>query len=105
MREIGTKTPSAVGPGDCMAVKAGGALKHMPSRSFSFILVRWLLLLVYPSLEVFRAIHVHAQKHLRVLRPAVLCALPQKQARLVGIEPRLVRVIRNQVRLSCKLRD
>src|SRR6516164_4981933 len=100
MREIRTKTSSAVGPVDCMAVKARGALEHMPSRSFFFILIRWLLLLVYPSREVLGGVHVHAQKHLRVLRPAVLCALPQKQARLAGIQPRLVRVIRNQVRFS-----
>src|SRR5499427_4479680 len=104
MREIRTKTSSTVGPVDCMAVQARGALEHMPSRSFSLILIRRLLLLVYPSLEVFRAIYVRAQKHLRVLCPAVLRALPQKQARVVGIQPRLVRVIWNQVRLSCKLR-
>src|SRR5215469_17589862 len=105
MREIRTKTSSAVGPVDCMAVKTRGALEHVPSRTFSFILIRWLLLLVYPGFEAFRTIHVCAQKHLRVLCPAVLRALPQKQARLVGIQPCLVRVIRNQVRLSCELRQ
>src|SRR5215469_6801860 len=104
MREIRTKTSSAVGPIDSVAIKARGALEHVPSRSFTLILIRWLLLLVHPSLEVFRAIYVHAQKHFRVLCPAVLRALPQKHACLVGIQPRLVRVIRNQVRLSCKLR-
>src|SRR5215467_16300729 len=104
MCEIRAKTSSAVGAVDCVAVQARGALEHMSSRSFFFILVRWLLLLVCPSLEVFRAIYVHAQKHLCVLGPAVLCTLAEKQARIVGIEPRLVRVIRNQVCLSCKLR-
>src|SRR5215471_4470947 len=105
MREIRTKMPSAVGAVDCVAVQARGALEHMSSRSFFFILVRWLLLLVCPSLEVFRAIYVHAQKHLCVLCPAVLRTLPEKQARIVGIQPRLVRVIWNQIRLSCKLRN
>src|SRR5215472_7162060 len=104
MREIRTKTSIAVGAVDCVAVQARGALEHMSSRSFFFILVRWLLLLVCPGLEVFRAIYVHAQKHLCVLCAAVLRTLPEKQARIVGIQPRLVRVIRNQVRLSCKLR-
>src|SRR5215470_6369387 len=70
MREIRTKMPSAVGAVDCVAVQARGALKHMSSRSFFLILLRWLLLLVCPSLEVFRAIYVHAQKHLCVLFPA-----------------------------------
>src|SRR5215471_4709588 len=104
MREIRTKTSSAVGAVDCVAVQAGRALEHMSSRSFFFILVRWLLLLVCPCLEVFRAIYVHAQEHLCVLCPAVLRTLPEKQARIVRIQPHLVRVIRNQVRLSCKLR-
>src|SRR6516162_4434716 len=104
MREIWTKTPGAVGPNDGVAIYARRAFEHMPSRSFFFILIRWLLLLVHPSLEVVRAIHVYAQKHLRVLCPAVLRALPQKQACLLRIEPRRVRVIRNQVRLSCELR-
>src|SRR5215468_5555924 len=103
MREIRTKTSSAVGPVDRVAVQARGALEHMSSRSFFFILVRWLLLLVCPSLEVFRAVYVHAQKHLRVLRPAVLRALPEKQARIAGIEPRPVWMIRDQVCLSSKL--
>src|SRR5262249_24824527 len=103
MREIRTKTSGAVGPVHCVAVQARGALEHMPSRSFFFILIRWLLLLVCPSLEVLRAIYVHAQKHLRVLRPAVLRTLAEKQARLMGIQPSLVWVIRNQVCLSCEL--
>src|SRR5215471_885492 len=104
MREIRTKTSSAVGAVDCVAVQACGALEHMFSRSFFFILVRWLLLLVCPGLEVFRAIYVRAQKHLCVLCPAVLRTLAEKQACIVGIQPRLVRVIRNQVCLSCELR-
>src|SRR5215470_3263711 len=103
MRKIRAKTSSAVGAVECVAVQARGALEHMSSRSLFFILVRWLLLLVCPSLEVFRAIYVHAQKHLCVLCPAVLRTLPEKQARIVGIEPSLVWVIRNQVCLSREL--
>src|SRR5215467_13664341 len=101
MREIRAKTPSAVGAVDCVAVQAGGALEHMSSCSLFLILARWLLLLVCPSCEGFLAIYVNAQEHLCVLCPAVLCTLPEKKTRLVGIQPRLVRVIRNQVRLSC----
>jgi hypothetical protein len=44
------------------------------------------LLFVYPSVEVLRTVHIHAQKHLRVLRPAVLRALPEKYTRIMGIE-------------------
>src|SRR5215472_9752742 len=104
MREIRTKTSIAVGAVDCVAVQARGALEHMSSTSFFFILVCRLLLLVCPSLKVFRAIYVHAQKHLCVLCPTVLRTLSEKKASIVGIQPRLVRVIRNQVCLSCKLR-
>src|SRR5215467_266112 len=101
MREIRAKTSCAVCAVDCVAVQASGALEHMSSCSLFLILVRWLLLLVCPICEGFLAIYVHAQEHLRVLCPAVLRTLPEKKARLVRIQPRLVRVIRNQVRLSC----
>src|SRR5262245_29017759 len=104
MRQVRTKTPSAVSRGDCVAVDAGGSLEDLSSNGFSFILIGWLLLPVYPSIEVFRAVYVHAQQHLRVLSPAILCTLAEKQARFVGIEPRLVWVIRDQVCLSRKLR-
>src|SRR5215472_237803 len=104
MREIWAKASSAVGAANRMTIHARGCFKDASSCSFFFILVRWLLLLAYPSIEVFRAIYVHAQKHLRVLCSAILRALPQKQARLVWIQPRPVRVIWNQVRLSRKLR-
>src|SRR5215469_10572765 len=103
MGDIRTKTSSAVGAVDCVAVQARGALEYMSSGSFFFILIRRLLLHAYPGLKVFRTIYVHAQKHLRVLCPAVLRTLAEEQARLVGIQPRLVRVIRNQVGLSSKL--
>src|ERR1700758_4463405 len=57
----------------------------MSSRSFFSIRIRWLLLPTYPGVEVLRA-------------------LAEKQARLMGIEPTPVWVIRNQVCLSCELR-
>src|SRR5262250_690589 len=104
MRKIWTKTPGAVGAADPMTIHASGCFKDPPPCRLFVILIRWLLLLVYPSLEVSRAIDVHAQEHLRVLGSAVLRALPEKQAGLVGIQPSLVRVIRNQIRLSGKLR-
>src|SRR6267142_2965161 len=87
-----------------MAVHARSSLEDKSSRSFFFILIRWLLLRSCPGVEVFWRIHVYAQQHLRVLSPAVLRALTEKQARLMGIDPSLVWVIRNQVCLSCKLR-
>src|SRR5215470_2952068 len=103
MREIRTKTSSAVGPADRVAVHARGCFEDMPAREFFVILFRRLLLLAHPGVEVFWRIHIHAQKHLRVLSAAVLRALAEKQARLVGIDPRFVWVIWNQVCLSCKL--
>jgi hypothetical protein len=61
-----------------MTVQARGGFEDTLPRGFFFILTRWLSLLAYPGVEVFRGIHIHAQEHLRVLRPAVLRALPEK---------------------------
>src|SRR4029077_5987414 len=101
--QVWAKTPGAVCPVDCMAVQARSSLEDASSRDCFFIFVRLLLLFAHPRLEVFRSIHVRAQKHFRVLGAAVLCALAKKQAGLVRIEPRFVYPIRNQVGLSSKL--
>src|SRR5262245_37109466 len=103
MREIRTKTSSAVGAANRMTIHTSGCFKDVSSRGFFFILTRRLSLFAHPGVEVFRGIHIHAQQHLRVLRAAVLRALAEKQARLMRIEPHLVWVIRDQVGLSCKL--
>src|SRR5262249_50206094 len=101
--EVRTKTAVAVRPVDRMAIQAGCSLEDLSSSGLLFIIVCWLLLPFHPGLEVFRAVYVYAQKHLRVLRPAVLRTLPEKYAGLMRIQPCLVRVIWNQVCLPGKL--
>src|ERR1700675_3758898 len=105
MRKIRPKAPSAVCPGNCVTVQAGGALKNMSPCGFFSVLIRWLLLSAHPGVEICGAIHIHPQKHLCVLCPAELGALTEKYAGLVRIQPHIVYAIRNQVRLACKLRN
>ena len=62
-----------------------------------------LFLRANPRAEIFCALHRYAQKHLGVLRAAVLRALAKKGARLFGIHPHLVNAIRNQVGFPRKL--
>src|SRR5262249_3724516 len=102
--EVWTETSSAVGAANPMTIYASSRFKDVSSRGFFLILIRRLLLCAYPGIEVFRGIHIHAQKHLRVLCPAVLRALAEKQASIAGIQPSLVWVIGNQVCLSRELR-
>src|SRR5260370_36668220 len=66
--------------------------------------MRWPLLRMCPGVEVLMAVHVYAKKHLRVLCSAILSALPEKNASLVRVEPRLVHAIGNQVCFAGKLR-
>ena len=66
---------------------------------------RRLLLLLNPRDRIQRAVHGDAQQHLGVLGSAVLRALPQVDARLVRVNPRLVHAVRNQVRLAGQARN
>ena len=65
-------------PPEAVEVTAIGDQFWWEFRRHVFHRICWLLLPAYPSLEVFRAVYVHAQKHLRVLCPAVLRALSEK---------------------------
>src|SRR5260370_7339310 len=86
-----------------MAVQARSSLEDKSSRGFLFIPLCWLLLPAYPGVEVFWGIHVYAQEHLRVLCPAVLCALTEKSTRLMGVDPTPVWPFRTQLCLSSTL--
>src|SRR5260370_42103854 len=87
-----------------MTVHARGCFEDMLPAELFFVLMRWPLLRMYPGVEVFMAVHVYAQKHLRVLCSAILSALPEKNASLVRVELRLVHAIGNQVCFAGSMR-
>ena len=68
-----------------MAVDACSGFKNaLPSRYWraSCSRMRELLLLMNPAVEVRASLHIDAEQHKGVLRPAVLRALPEVQSRL-----------------------
>src|SRR5271167_2117534 len=104
MRQI--RTVGAICRGACngVAVDAGRLLEDTLSLGRLVSDVRWLLLLVNPSIEIFTRVDVYAQKHFGVLGSAVLRALPQIKSGLVGVHPHTVRVVWYKVRLSAQAR-
>ncbi len=75
----------------------------MPAGEFFIILVCRLLLRTNPGVKIFGAVHRHPQKHLGMLRAAILRALPEINPRLSRIHPHLVNAIRNQISFPPKL--
>src|SRR5579862_7553617 len=61
-----------------------------------------LLLFMNPAVKLLGRLHVDAQKHLGVLRSAILRALSQEQAGLVRIDPHLIGMIGNQIGFSAE---
>src|SRR5258708_10940659 len=59
-----------------------------------------LPLLLYPALKVIARWPIETEKHLGVLRPAILCALSQVESGLLRLYPGVVWVVRNQVGLA-----
>src|SRR6266852_1716427 len=84
-------------------LKTCGATKSLWGR-MSWIRMRGSRLLVDPAIEVLAGLDVDAQEHLRVLRPAVLRALPQVEPCLARLDPHLVRVVWNQIGLAGEAR-
>src|SRR4029077_4232767 len=78
--QVWAETPGTVCASNGVAVQASSRFEDVPSSRFFFILIRGVSLGVGPSSKLFRVVHVNAQKHLRVLCPAVLRALPKKKA-------------------------
>src|ERR1700676_1596863 len=104
MREIRTVSAICSRACNCVAVDAGRLLEDPLSWGGRLSDVRWLALLLNPAVEIFPRVNVHAQKHLGMLGPAVLRALPQVKARLARIHPHAVGVVRNQIRFSAQAR-
>src|SRR6516162_11444609 len=71
------------------------ALRSHPTRSC--VRLDRLLLRSYPTVKIRARFHVHPEQHLRVLRPAVLRALPDIKAGLTRVNPDAIRMIWDQV--------
>jgi hypothetical protein len=61
-----------------------------------------LTLLLNPLIKVRVRLDINAEEHLGVLDSAVLCALAEINAGFVRIDPHAIRMIRYEVRLTCK---
>src|SRR5437667_12421227 len=83
-----------------MTVNAGRRLEYSAPFGNNIAHGRGLPLLLNPAVELIARLHVNTQKHLGMLRPAVLRALAQVNARLVRIDPHTVWVVGNQVSLT-----
>jgi len=105
VRQIRTEAPRSVRACDCMAVHARGRFEDALSGDFLLVRIRGLLLCADPCFEGFGTFDRNPQQHFRVLRAAVLSALPEKDARLVRVQPHLVDAIWNEVCFSRKLRN
>src|SRR6476646_9800207 len=88
-----------------MTVDAGGSLEDAPPSVYSVIRLRLLILLLNPAFELIAGLDIDAQKHLGVLRAAILRALSQVKTRLVRINPHRIHAIGNQIGLARKARN
>ena len=100
----GPKLPVRHGSCDGVAVHAGGSFEDTAAFRHGIIIHRRLLLLLNPSAELFRRIDINAQKHLGMLDAAILSALAKINSGLLRIDPGVIRVVRNQVRLPGQAR-
>src|SRR5271169_344628 len=100
MREIGTETTVGHCSCDGVAVHTRRSLEDAAAFRDGVIANGRLLLLLDPLLELFRRIHINPQEHLGMLDAAILSALAKIESCLLRVDPGLIRVVRNQVRLS-----
>src|SRR6202795_2661023 len=92
----------AVGPGPPPGVTgdAGSRFEYSLSLGSSISRGCRLALLLNPTIEVSTRLHVDPQQHLGVLCPAILGALTEVDARLMGINPHAVRGGGDQFRFA-----
>src|ERR1700756_2451547 len=88
-----------------MTVDARGRLENAPPFRNRGTRLRWTALLFNPAVELRAGLHIDAEKHLGVLRPAILCALAQIEPGLLRVKPHAVRVVGNQVGLPAQRRN
>src|SRR5215510_416744 len=103
MCQVGTERAPGARPPDRVTVDARSREKNFSScRCLSVINCRFLLF-SHPPVEIILLMHSYTNEHARVLRPAILSAIPQIYPRLSGIEPHMIIAIRNQVHFSAEL--
>ena len=61
-----------------------------------------MTLLFNPPIEIRACLDINADEHLGMFNSAVLCALAEIDACFVRIDPHTIRMIRYEVRLTCK---
>src|ERR1700688_134031 len=105
MRQVGAEAPIGWSSRYRVAVDACSVFEHLPACHNARVLNCELLLAANPRREVLRTIDRYAQKHLRMLGPAILRALAEKNSCVVRIHPHPVRMIGNKVCLARKLRN
>ena len=100
-----SRSEAAVGgrPAHRVTVDAGRALEELAACPASGGPVGGLPLGESPGLELGFRLHDDPQQHVGVLRAAVLGALADVDARLVGLHPEVVLAVRNQVGLPREL--
>src|ERR1700681_3203561 len=93
------------GPRHGVTVDAGSRFEYSLSLGSSISRGCRLALLLNPTIEVSTRLHVDPQQHFGVLCPAILGALTEVDARLMGINPHAVRVVGNQVSFARQTRN
>src|SRR6267142_3339932 len=105
MRQIRTESAGCRRAANGVAIYARGCFEDTSACDLLRILIRSPLLVSDPALKIFGSVYRDAEKHLRVLRAAVLGALAEIDPPLVRVYPHFVYAVRNQVCLSGKLRN
>src|SRR5580658_10075138 len=100
MRKIRSETPVGDGSGNGVAVHTRGSFEDAAAFGDGVIANGRLLLLLDPLLELLRRINVNPQEHFGMLDAAILSALAKIESCLLRVDPGVIRVVRNQVRLS-----
>src|ERR1700730_14455823 len=102
MRQIRTESSRSPRSADRVTVHARGRFENV--LACALVLVAYgLLLRENPILECFGAVHRHLEKHLRVLRAAILRTLSQIDSRALRVHPHFIYPVRDQVRFPSKL--
>src|SRR5580704_6498013 len=103
MSEIGTETPVRHGSRNGMAIHTSRGFEDTPAFFGSAIGRGRHSLSLDPLVKLGPRINGDAQEHLGVLHSAVLGALTEIKSCFMGINPRVVRAVWNQVGLPCKI--
>src|SRR5258708_16463061 len=92
-----------IGNGSChsVAVNAGRRLEYSSPLGNNTTHGRGLPLLLNPTVELIAGLNIDAEKHLGMLRPAILRTLAQVNPRLLRNDPHSVRMVGNPVGCTC----